>query len=276
MDIRVDYAFKYILGHKEILLKLLNDFLPIGVEDIEYGQNELPVNSEKDKRSAFDVLCTERNTGAKFLCEMQQIQDTDMDDRLLFYGCSLIHMQIERGNPEYLLKPVYVICFSNYIRKHDVPVPEDKIIFNYRLIEPQLNDEYGNKLNFYIVELPRLKQVWENLETKVEQWCYLFNNLSTFAEVPANSEHFNDLFEVARTGGLDKKELTFYIYSMVTEYDKRVIGNYFLNEGIVIGTEKGSQNAKLQIAQSMLSDGIDIDFITKYTGLTLEDIEKIN
>ena len=84
MDMRVDFAFKFILGHKDILLKFLNDFLPIEVEDIEYTPNELPVNSVKDKRCVFDVLCTERTTKEKFLCEMQQIEDTDMDDRLMF------------------------------------------------------------------------------------------------------------------------------------------------------------------------------------------------
>ena len=139
---------------------------------------------------------------------MQQIEDTDMDDRLMFYGCSLIHSQIERGNPEYFLKPVYVICISNYLRKHEEPVPENKILFNYRMREPQMNENFSNRLNFYILELPRLQKVWETLETNVERWCYMFNNLSTFAEeVPADSEYFDDLYEVARTGGLNQVEL---------------------------------------------------------------------
>ena len=265
MDMRVDFAFKYILGHKEILLKLLNDFLPIDVEDIEYRPNELPVQSEKDKRSAFDVLCTERNSGERFLCEMQQIEDTDMDDRLMFYGCSLIHSQIKRGNPQYFLKPVYVICISNYLRKHDEPVPENKILFNYRMREPQMNENFGNRLNFYILELPRLKRLWANLETNVERWCYMFNNLSTFAEkVPADSEYFDDLYEVARTGGLTEVELQSYVDSMVTEYDKRVIGDYFLKEGM----EKGIKKTIMDFKRAGASD----ELITKATGLSLEQI----
>ena len=90
LDFRVDYAFKYILGHKEALLKLLNDILPVRVDAVEYLPNEIPVISEKEKRSAFDVICTNKDTGERFLCEMQRLQDSDMDDRLLFYGCSLV------------------------------------------------------------------------------------------------------------------------------------------------------------------------------------------
>ena len=67
MDFRVDYAFKYILGHKRILLKLVNDIFPVQVEDIEYLSNEIPVISEKEKRASFDVICTARGSGEKFL-----------------------------------------------------------------------------------------------------------------------------------------------------------------------------------------------------------------
>lgn len=272
MDIRVDYAFKYILGHKEVLLKFLNDMLPVDISDIEYSPNELPVHSEKDKRSSFDVICTERATKDRFLCEMQQIEDSDMDDRLIFYGCSLIHAQIERGNPQYNLSPVYVICVSNYMRKHEEPVPEGKILFKYRLREPQTNENFGNRLNFYMLELPRLQKVWEALDTNVERWCYIFNNLSTFAEVPSNSEYFNDLYEVARTDRMEEDKLKGYIDSMVTEYDKRVIGNYFLRQGMEKGMEMGIEETILNFKHAGASD----ELISKATGLSPEQIAALD
>ena len=268
MDMRVDFAFKFILGHKDILLKFLNDFLPIEVEDIEYTPNELPVTSVKDKRSVFDVLCTERTTREKYLCEMQQIEDTDMDDRLMFYGCSLVHAQVRRGCPDYTLKPVYVICISNYMRKHAETIPEGKILFNYRMREPQLGENFGDRLNFFILELPRLKKVWAELDTNVERWCYMFNNLSTFAEVPGNSEYFNDLYEVAKTGGLDEVELKAYVDSMVSEYDIRVVGNYFLREGM----EKGISSSLTVL--SMLRQGCSVQEICRETNLPQEVVEK--
>ena len=92
----------------------------------------------------------------------------------------------------------------------------------------------------------------------------MFNNLSTFAEeVPADSEYFDDLYEVARTGGLNQVELQSYVDSMVTEYDKRVIGNYFLKEGM--------EKTIIAFKRAGASD----ELIAKATGLTPEQIAAI-
>ena len=184
MDLRVDYAFKYILGHKRILIKLINDILPVQVDDIEYLSNEIPVMSIKEKRATFDVICTASGSGEKFIAEMQCLPDADMDDRLLYYGCSLIHNQIERGDVSYLLRPVYVLCIANYFRRHSSPVAPGQFFFSYLYREasnPQ--DCLSDRLQFFFLELPRLKKVWDSLETNLERWCYLFGNLNSFVEV---------------------------------------------------------------------------------------------
>jgi hypothetical protein len=51
-----------------------------------------------------------------------------MDNRLLHYGCSLIHRQIERGDKKYFLKPVYVLCIADYLRHHTPEVPENRLL----------------------------------------------------------------------------------------------------------------------------------------------------
>ena len=52
-----------------------------------------------------------------------------------------------------------------------------------------------------------------------------------------------------------------------------------LAEGIELGMEKGMEkgmNQKaLDIARNMLADGVDINLIMKYSGLTQEQIEKL-
>jgi len=81
MDFRVDWSFKYILGHEEAMVKLLNDILSVHVDTLEYLPNEIPVRSEKEKRAVFDVICTNKTTKEKFLCEMQRLPESDMDER---------------------------------------------------------------------------------------------------------------------------------------------------------------------------------------------------
>jgi hypothetical protein len=264
MDFKVDYAFKYILGHKAILMKLLNDILPVEVSDIEYLPNEIPVQSPKEKRAMFDVICTNRHTGEKFITEMQRVPDIDMDNRLLYYGCSLIHNQIKRGATTYSLKPVFVICIANYERLHFQKIPEDKFFFQYLFREENnLDDILTKNLQFFFLELPRLTKVWDSLETNLERWCYLFGNLNNFAKVPNDPAGFDEVFEIARTGELDKNKLKKYLASMLNEYDIYVIGEYYRREGII------------QVAKAMVAKGMPTETIAEVTGLSEEAIHEL-
>ena len=289
LDFRVDYAFKYILGHKEALLKLLNDILPLHVDDVEYLPNEIPVISEKEKRSVFDVICTNRTTGERFLCEMQRRADSDMDDRLLFYGSALVHNQVERASERYLLRPVYVICVADYERSHATPIPDDNFFFSYRLREDKWQEDIlTNKLQFIYLELPRLKKGWDATETNAERWCYLFRNLATFVTVPGDASEFEPIFEIARTGELDPNELKRYLSTMVTEYDKLVIGEYNRElgrkegreegrkEGREEGRKEGREEAVRSMALEMKRIGIPAEQIVRITHLSEEQINDIS
>lgn len=277
MDLKVDYGFKYILGHKPILLKLINDILPVEVSDIEYLPNEIPVVSQKEKRAVFDVICTSRHTGERFLAEMQCLPDLDMDDRLLFYGCSLVHNQVERGSASYRLTPVYVLCIANYERTHAVVQDPGKFFFGYQFREQTHPDDvFSKKLQFYFLELPRLKKVWDSLETNLERWCYLFGNLNTFAKVPEDTAGFDDVFDLARTGELDGKELEKYITTMVNEYEKYVIGEYARQEGYKKGKEEGKAEGKAETlkdnVQKLLAFGMAPEDIAKALQMPLEEV----
>lgn len=292
LDFRVDYAFKYILGHKEALLKLLNDILPLHVDDVEYLPNEIPVISEKEKRSVFDVICTNRTTGERFLCEMQRRADSDMDDRLLFYGSALVHNQVERASERYLLRPVYVICVADYERPHATPIPDDNFFFSYRLREDKWQEDIlTNKLQFIYLELPRLKKGWEATETNAERWCYIFRNLYTFVSIPGDAPEFEPIFEIARTGELDKNELKRYLSTMVTEYDKLVIGEYNrelgrkegLEKGLELGRAEGREEGREEglkegteiVVRKMLAADVPMERISEWTGLTKAEIEAL-
>ena len=46
-------------------------------------------------------------------------------------------------------------------------------------------------------------------------------------------------------------------------------------EGIKEGIEKGIKEGKISMAKTMKEDGADINLISKYTGLSIEEIEKL-
>ena len=66
---------------------------------------------------------------------------------------------------------------------------------------------------------------------------------------------------------------------MMTEYEKKEIYQYdkqiTLKEERQEGIKEGIEKRNYTIAKSMKKDGADINLISKYTGLTIKEIEKL-
>jgi predicted transposase/invertase (TIGR01784 family) len=48
-----------------------------------------------------------------------------------------------------------------------------------------------------------------------------------------------------------------------------------LEEGLEKGLEKGAQNKAMEIALSLLDSGLDVETISKHTGLTVDSIQSL-
>ena len=59
------------------------------------------------------------------------------------------------------------------------------------------------------------------------------------------------------------------------EQDKEFILNSVRNEGIVEGRAEGENFQKIQIARNMLNDKINLESISNYTGLSINQINSI-
>lgn len=58
---------------------------------------------------------------------------------------------------------------------------------------------------------------------------------------------------------------------MGLSFDDTSIAKYFKNLGI----EEGKKEEKRALALKMLKDGLDLSLIAKYTGLSLEEIQRL-
>ena len=277
IDLRCDWAFKYFFSHPEMLMKLINDVLPVTVSEIEYLPNEIPVRDEKDKRSVMDVLCKHGND--KFLVEMQQSHTSDMEDRLTYYGATLISNQVKRGDTKYLLHPVYVLCICDYEWDHG-DVPENRILFNYQLREKDFGDPFGKlRLQYYTLELPRLQKIWEKTTSNLERWSYLIENFHNFALIPAeNLFGFDQVIDLARIDRLDEEEQKEYLNAMATQYDILVHTEAAFDDGVKRGlaeVEAKLAQERIDNAKALLREGVDAEIIARALGLPLEKVESL-
>ena len=94
---------------------------------------------------------------------------------------------------------------------------------------------------------------------------------------------FDRLFEEAEIAKFTPQEMREYEASKMAYRDiknsidtaKQEGKQEGLAEGMELGMEKGMNQKALDIARNMLADGVDINLIMKYSGLTQEQIEKL-
>ena len=86
---------------------------------------------------------------------------------------------------------------------------------------------------------------------------------------------FDRLFEEAEIAKFTPQEMREYEFSKMAYRDIKNSVDTAKREGIAEGMEKGMNQKALDIARNMLADGVDINLIMKYSGLTQEQIEKL-
>ena len=274
MDIRVDWAFHHFFRKKKHLIKIIKDLLDMDIQVIEYLPSVLDAVSEKEKRSVFDVICKNVRTQETFVLEMQTTYESDMMDRLYYYGGSLIHNQVEKGDPKYDVHSVLVCCIACYRVPHKESVPEGKVFFRYRMMENDTHEIFdGDKLNICFLELARFDNYLKKGSDLREQWCWIFNNLSTFVERPKNLDSsFDEVIKDADTSKLSANQRKSYMEARkLSEHERLVV----YEGGIEIGRREGIEKSKKEIAQNLLSLDVSPATISKATGLSEAEITSL-
>ena len=171
MDLRCDWAFKHVMRDEAILKMLLNDVLPEEVDEIDYDPNEIDRFSPEDKDATMDVLCHSRKTGKSFIVEIQQKRKISFRDRMFYYGAAMLASKVKRSEEYTRLRPVYVLCFMDFTYQH----LSDQLVYRYAMRDEATHELYGNQLNIYFFEMPRLRKESMDGMNPLEGWLYLLN-----------------------------------------------------------------------------------------------------
>ena len=73
----------------------------------------------------------------------------------------------------------------------------------------------------------------------------------------------------------DEEVLIYYDKEQHEQAIRNTLITEAITEGRNIGIEEGSLNKQIEIANNLLKENIDINIISKTTGLSIEEIEKI-
>ncbi len=300
IDPRTDFGFKYLFGtpmNKELLIGFLNALFhgTYIIKDLTYLNGEQLGIRKEDRRAIFDVYCETEN-GEKFIVEMQNVFQQFFKDRSVYYSTFPIREQAKRGDWDYRLESVYTVGILNFVFDEDKN-SKDYFHHEVKLMDVNTKKVFYDKLTFIYLELPKFTKTEDELETLFEKWIFVLKNLSRLLERPAALQErvFNRLFEAASIARFTPKQLREYEDSVKAYRDivnavntARKEGHEEghekglkeglekgLKEGLEEGLKKGREKEKMEIVRKMKSDGLSDDMIAKYTGLPIEEIERI-
>ena len=228
------------------------------------------------------------NTGENINVEMQCLSQKAFLERILFYWARLYTEDLKRGEGYEKLYPAYSLVFTDF----DVlPLRLTDYVNSFSIrLDKQPYEELTNHLKIVIVELSKFK--YENLQNldKKGSWCYVLKK--------SENLHEKEL-EILKKKGLggamallkNVSESDRLRYEQESRdkflFDQRWDRVYKFEEGkkegieeglqkgMQKGLQKGRQEGMEEVVLSMLNKNLDFSLISEITGLSKEEIKKI-
>ncbi|MDR1493412.1 MAG: Rpn family recombination-promoting nuclease/putative transposase [Planctomycetaceae bacterium] len=269
-----DFGFKKLFGeeaNKDLLIDFLNAVLPPEhqVKTLTFQNPENMPDSPLQRMVVFDIACKNQNDES-FTVEMQKAPQHNFKDRSVFYSTFPIRKQAPKGDWDYKLNQIYFIAILNFIYDEN----EDRRKF---LSEVSLKDQDGNefyeKLQYLFFQMPLFKKNENELQTRKDKWFYFLKNLTNFDDIPTILKEpiFERAFDTAEYIKLPLNEQEIYEHDLKIYRDNYSVLKTAKDEGIEIGKAEG----KTEIARNLKQLGIDSETISKATGLSIDEIQKL-
>jgi predicted transposase/invertase (TIGR01784 family) len=275
INLFTDFGFKKLFGetpNKDLLIAFLNELLQgkEKIDDLSYLKNERLGNNEVERRAVYDLYCTNEK-GEKIIIEIQRVKQEFFKDRSVYYSSFAVQDQAIKGKDwKYEMAAVYTIAIMDFVFDSK---NKEKFEHRIKLMDEETHEVFYEKLTYLYIEIPKFNKELNELETDYDKWLYAFKNLHRLREMPKELEQgiFGKLFELAEIAKMDERERSVYEDSLKDYRDlKSAIDTYFKE-----GKTEGILEEKIKIAKELMKEGLSISLITKTTGLSNEEIEKL-
>ena len=284
---KIDLVFKKLFGseeNKDILLSLLNAILPLHQQISEISlKNPYNVSDYAEgKLSILDIKAQDEN-GVAYDIEMQ-IRGSDFyGKRALFYWAKMFGSQLDYVIEDTKDKDVE-IGYSDLkkcivISLMDFNYFEDKKYNRYFTLKDGETNETHKGLDYldlYFIELKKFKGKLQTVKSTLERWITFLNNAHKYTKdnLPQELAEIKEICKASLkldTMYLDEKEKSYYEGQQKFLLDE----NSRLKEAVEKAGIEAETRKQIEIAKKMLKRGTSVEIISEDTGLTLEQIEKL-
>lgn len=289
---KADLTFKRVFGeHPDLVTSLLNALLPLSLEqeitDIEYLPSEMVPENPLRKNSIVDVRCKDKS-GRLFIVEMQMIWSPEFRQRVLFNASKAYVRQLDSGEEYELLQPVYSLNLVNEIFEPEL----EGYYHHYKMVHVENSQKVIDGLQLIFVELPKftphsysekkMQVLWLRYLTEIDD-----KTVEVSQELLANPEVKKAVKALEQSAFTPAQLLGYEKFWDIISVEKTLYNSAErrgkakglaegkaegLAEGLAKGLAEGEKKKQQDIARTMKKDGLPIDTIIKYTGLTASEI----
>ena len=273
-----DFGFKRLFGqedNKGLLIGFLNVLFEgeFVVQDVVYRDKERIGKRREQRCVIFDIFCT-TDGGDHFILEMQNKSQVHFEDRALYYAAEGIVEQGKKGKWNFSFDAFFGIYFLNFLQ--DGLPDKVRSDFGIRMLgndDPKDLPVLTRKLRMIFLQLPLVPKTPEECKTRLEQYLYVVNNMESLKEMPWKDKEkwFDDMAEAASVAALSAEEREIYDEELHAIWDSYSVREY----EIVKATEEGREEGKIEVAQSMIAEGMSDTLIHKLTQLPVDEINKL-
>ena len=195
-----DFGFKKLFGeeaNKNLLIDFLNAVLPKEnrIADLAFRPTEQLPDNIVDRKAIFDIACVGPN-GETFTVEMQKAKQRWFKDRALFYLSYPIQRQLQRGDWNFQLNPVFLVAILDF--EYDEK-EEQREIERVVTLKDQNGVVFSDKLQMFFLQMPLFEKTESELQNQKDKWLYFLKHLESFDEIPAilREPVFEQAFDIA-------------------------------------------------------------------------------
>ena len=292
---KIDSVFQVLFGEvgSEFITKeLLEAILGEEISDVDLSNN--PVLRRfypEDKMGILDVL-VRFNNNTTCNIEMQMVNTGEIIERMLFYWAKAFTKNIKKGENYHNLERTIVILILN----GEIPKLKDiDFITQYKLIETKERKIIlTNLLELDIIEMTKIHRNKGNKDKrKLLDWLYFLENPESkeVVKIMKNNEGVKKAKEKLEEISNDPimQRIADWKEKYILEMNTTKTDGY--NEGLEKGLEQGQKlgleqglergqklgeiNEKKEIAKKLKQDKMSLEYISKITRLSIEEIKKL-
>ena len=285
---KLDVVFHALFreDNKELLGALTSDILKEEVKIKTTDKNRyVDIEEANDKLGVMD-LRAELEDGAYCIIEIQLKQHKNEAERILYYWADAYSRQIKRGDRFGKLQKTISIAILDHELEELRGMEEIGVKW-------QIRDEITGKriltdrLELIIIELPKARKMYKtNPNNTVCQWMLFLDNPNQkeVVQIMKENKDINKAIdELEQVSGNEKlrriaelKEKYIRDEQASIEYAQDEGYKHGKEDGIAEGEARGKAKGKTEIAKKMLKKCMKIEDVIELTGLSQEEIEKLN